>query len=125
MVLHPQELELSGEALAALTQILGIMNDQVLAGHDQPRWNLEQLLELELRLGVTVGIDDLAPPGETRAVTLGLDDVALLLEGMAFTEVASADLPWIDMVRWTSDFVAAQLRPYWTDDEWRALGVRG
>ena len=123
-MLHPRELELSGEALAALTQILGIMNDQVLGGHDQPRWNVEQLLDLELRLGVTVGIDDLAPPGESRSVTLGLDDVSLLLEGMAFTEVASVDLPWFEMVQWTADFVTAELRQHWTDDEWRAWAAR-
>ena len=119
-MLHPRELELSGEALSALTQILGIMNDQVLAGHDQPRWNLERLLELEMRLGVTVGIDDLAPPEDARTVTLGLDDVALLLEGMAFTEVASVDLPWFEMVQWTADFVTAELRQHWSDDEWRS-----
>jgi hypothetical protein len=50
---------------------------------------------------------------------LGIDDVALLLQGMAFTEVMSEDLPWIDTVRWVTDFVTAELRKYWTEDEWR------
>ena len=40
---------------------------------------------------------------------------------MAFTEVASAELPWIDMVRWTTDFITAELRQYWTDEEWQSL----
>ena len=56
-----------------------------------------------------------------RTVTIGIDDAALLLDGMAFTEVASAELPWVEMVRWTSDFITAELRQHWTDDEWRAL----
>ena len=55
---------------------------------------------------------------DTSTVTLGIDDAALLLDGMAFTEIASADLPWIDMVRWTSDFVTSELRSHWSDAEW-------
>jgi hypothetical protein len=35
--------------------------------------------------------------------------------------VMSADLPWIEMVRWTSDFVTSELRQYWTEDEWRTF----
>jgi len=81
-------------------------------------------MALEVRLGVTVGIDDLGL-GDRAAShpTLGIDDVALLLDGIAYTEVASADLPWIDMVRWTADFITAELRPYWTDEEWRAYAA--
>ena len=56
-----------------------------------------------------------------RELVLDIEDVALVLQGMAFTEVMSAELPWVDMVRWTSDFVTAQLRPHWTDEEWSAL----
>ena len=44
---------------------------------------------------------------------------ALLLDGMASTEMASVDLPWFDMVRWTSDFVTAELRPHWSEDDWQ------
>jgi hypothetical protein len=105
----------------ALGTILGIMSDQAMSG-TAPRWDLERLLELELRLGVVAG--GVAAPdqlAELAAVTLGIDDAALLLDGMAFTEVASADLPWIEMVRWTSDFVTAELRSHWTDAEWLAL----
>ncbi len=62
-------------------------------------------MEVEARLGVAPGgfrVDELE---DLATVTIGIDDAALLLDGMAFTEVASADLPWIDMVRWTADFV--------------------
>lgn len=101
------------------------MTDQVLEGAARPRWELEELMALEVHLGVTVGIDDLGL-GE-RVVsrqTVGIDDVALLLDGIAYTEMASADLPWIDMVRWTADFITAELRPYWTDEEWREYATR-
>ena len=39
---------------------------------------------------------------------------------MAFTEIASAEFEWAEMVRWTSDFVTAELRQHWSDDEWRS-----
>jgi hypothetical protein len=48
---------------------------------------------------------------------------ALLLDGMAFTEIASADLPWIEMVRWTSDFVTSELRSHWTEAEWLTVAA--
>jgi len=41
------------------------------------------------------------------------------LQGMAFTEVMSAELPWIDTVRWVTDFVTMELRQHWTEEEWR------
>jgi hypothetical protein len=81
-------------------------------------------MEVELRLGITLGVDDAgAGSAETSLVTLGIDDAALLLDGMAYTEIASADLPWIDMVRWTADFVAGELRRHWTDGEWLAIAA--
>ncbi len=51
-------------------------------------------------------------------------DAALLLDGMAFTEAASADFPWIEMVRWTTDFVTSELRRHWTDEQWREVSRR-
>lgn len=124
-MLLPRELELSGEALASLTQILAIMNDQVLGGVEPPRWEVEQLMTLEWRLGVTVGVDDVSPAvSDARTVTLGIDDVAMLLDGMAFTEIASVGLPWFEMVQWTSDFVTGELRRHWSEDEWRAWSAR-
>lgn len=120
----PRTIQLESDARAALGQILGIMYDQTMSGA-ATRWDIDRLLELELRLGGVPGAipgSSLAQgPAATGAVTFGIDDAALLLDGMAFTEIASADLPWIDMVRWTSDFVTGQLRSHWTDAEWLAL----
>jgi hypothetical protein len=58
-------------------------------------------------------------PAEGEGVLLGIDDAALLLQGMAFTEVMSQDLPWIESVRWVTDFITEELRQHWTEDEWR------
>jgi hypothetical protein len=120
----PRAVELEPDARLALGQIIGIMSDQAMSGAIA-RWDVERLMELELRLGVApggYGIVDLAEASaEPLTVTLGIDDAALLLDGMAFTEIASADLPWIDMVRWTSDFVTSELRSHWSEAEWLAL----
>jgi len=117
-VVHlPREIELEPDARMALGTILGIMSDQAMSGATT-RWDVERLLELEMRLGVAQGLVAAHQLDEMPAVMLGIDDAELLLDGMAFTEVASADLPWIDMVRWTSDFVTAELRSHWTESEW-------
>lgn len=119
-------IELEPDARLALGQILGIMADQAMSGA-VARWDVERLMELELRLGLlpgSTGIEDIADhESDTMTVTLGIDDAALLLDGMAFTEVASADLPWIEMVRWTSDFVTSELRSHWTRSEWLQLSA--
>ena len=120
----PRSIELEPDARLALGQILGIMADQAMSGA-VARWDVERLMELELRLGLLhggTGIEDLGDDGSD-AVILGIDDAALLLDGMAFTEVASADLPWIEMVRWTSDFVTSELRSHWTQTEWLQLSA--
>jgi hypothetical protein len=124
-MIAPRSIELSGDARFALAQIVGIMTDQVF-GEGSARWNPEQLLVLEARLGITMGVDDVGLGGsDTTTVTIGIDDAALLLDGMAFTEVASAEFAWVDMVRWTSDFVTEELRQHWTDDEWRSFTANG
>lgn len=114
-MIEPRTLELDQDAVEALLQLLGIMTDQVL-GDDEAwgRWTMEELMALEVRLHHAERLAD----GDGIRVELGLDDAALLLEGMAFTEMASAHLPWADMVRWTSDFVTAELRPHWSDELW-------
>ena len=115
----PRSIELEADARLALGQIIGIMSDQAMAGIDT-RWDLERLIELETRLGLVDGM----PTGESDAtVTIGIDDAALLLDGLAFTEVASADFAWVDMVRWTADFVTAELRRHWSDAEWLQLAT--
>jgi hypothetical protein len=120
----PRSIELQPDARLALGQIIGIMADQAMSGA-VARWDVERLMELELRLGLLpggTGIEDLGDD-VSDTVTLGIDDAALLLDGMAFTEVASADLPWIEMVRWTSDFVTSELRSHWTQSEWLQLSA--
>jgi hypothetical protein len=118
----PRSIELEPDARLALGQIIGIMADQAMSGA-VARWDVERLMELELRLGLLPGSTVVGDPvGDTSdTVVLGIDDAALLLDGMAFTEAASADLPWIDMVRWTSDFVTGELRSHWTQSEWLQL----
>ena len=118
-----REFELEADARMALAQILGIMSDQAMSG-DDARWDVGRLMEVETRLGITLGVDDIGQGADSSAlVTIGIDDAALLLDGMAYTEIASADLPWIDMVRWTSDFVSTELRQHWTDDEWLSIAA--
>ncbi len=120
---YPREFELEADARMALAQILGIMSDQAMSG-DHGRWDVARLMEVETRLGITMGVDDMGQgPQESAVVTHGIDDAALLLDGMAFTEIASADLPWIEMVRWTSDFVSTELRQHWTDEEWLSVAA--
>jgi hypothetical protein len=114
-MLLPRTIELGPDARLALGQILGIMSDQAMSG-GATRWDVERLMEVEVRLGLVAGAVAIDEP--STAVTLGIDDAALLLDGMAFTEIASADLPWIEMVRWTSDFVTSELRSHWTEAEW-------
>lgn len=119
-MLLPKQIELEPDARLALGQILGIMSDQAMSG-ESSRWDIERLMEIEARLGIVPGAFGVDHVGDTSAVTLGIDDAALLLDGMAFTEVASADLPWIDMVRWTADFVTGELRAHWSESEWMEL----
>ena len=111
-MIEPRLVVLEHDAVLALSQILGIMIDQFFDGGDSNGWDSEKIVDLETRL---------MAPGEDEGVLLGIDDVALLLQGMAFTEVMSQDLPWIDSVRWVTDFVTEELRQHWTEDEWRWL----
>ena len=114
-MIEPREIVLEAEAVLALTTIIGIMTDQLWTDDFTTRWDPEVLMDLEVRLTVN-------EPGHP--VTLGIDDAALLLDGMAFTEIASAELPWAEMVRWTSDFVTSELRSHWSDHQWRAFTSR-
>jgi hypothetical protein len=105
---------MSEDAVASLLQIVGIMTDQVFESSGRGRWTLDTLFELEVRL-------EHARISGDGVVTLGIDDASLLLDGMAFTEMASAELPWFEMVVWTSDFITHELRRHWTEEEWRSL----
>ena len=116
-MLLPRPITLDDDAVAALLQLVGIMTDQVLIAEDTPRWQLEDVMTIEARLEQELAFGN-------GVVTLGIDDVGLLLDGMAFTESASSDLPWAELVRWTSDFIAAELRQYWTEHEWQRFAQR-
>ena len=109
---EPRLVPLEHDAVLALSQILGIMLDQLLDGEDARGWSSEKILDLEVRL---------MAPGENEGVLLGIDDVALLLQGMAYTEVMSQEFPWIDTVRWVTDFVTEELRKHWSEEEWQRL----
>lgn len=111
-MIQPRDIQLDSDAVMAIGQIFGIMSDQSLPFERNSPWDIEHLFELDQRFVEHV---------EGVPIPLGIDDVALIIQGMAFTEVMSADLPWIEMVRWTSDFVTSELRQYWTEDEWRTF----
>jgi hypothetical protein len=101
-------------AAAALLEVLGILGDNQAA--DDPG----HLFDLQARIhGVWPAEEMVAQEGPDRSIELHIEDAELLIGGLAYTEVMSQDLPWIDMVRWTSEFVAAELRSHWSDDEWR------
>lgn len=120
----PRDITLSPDARAALGQIIGIMSDQVLGGEGRPRWEMEDLISLEVRLGVSSESWVVPEDGDDATVTLGIDDAALLLDGMAFTEMASVEFSFFDMVQWTADFITDELRRHWTDEEWRGYAAR-
>jgi len=108
----PRLVHLEHDAVLALSQILGIMLDQLFEGEGAYGWSSEKILDLESRL---------MAPGEDEGVLLGIDDAALLLQGMAFTEVMSQEFSWIDTVRWVTDFVTEELRKHWSEEEWRSV----
>jgi hypothetical protein len=109
---EPRLVPLEHDAVLALSQILGIMLDQLFEGEGAYGWSSEKILDLESRL---------MTPGEDEGVMLGIDDAALLLQGMAFTEVMSQEFPWFDTVRWVTDFVTEELRKHWSEEEWRSV----
>ena len=72
-MIEPREMQLQQEAIISLGHILGIMTDQM-SMSEKSVWNVEHLYDLDARLAEHV---------EGEPITLGIDDVALLLEGMA------------------------------------------
>jgi hypothetical protein len=108
-MIEPRHIVLEPVAVSALFEILGIMTDQLIQGNMAARWDAEAVFDLQMRLND-------AQEGEP--IQLGIDDAALLLDGMAFTEVMSVDFPFFEMVQWTSDFVTAELRAHWTEELW-------
>ena len=110
-MVEPRSIVFETDAVSALFEILEIMTDQLMEGNMLSRWDGEAVLDLQMRLsGLQAG----------EAVEMGIDDAALLLDGMAFVEVMSVDFPFFEMVQWTSDFVTAELRAHWSEDLWLA-----
>lgn len=107
---EPRAIMFEPDATSALLEILGIMTDQLLDGAMFARWDAEAVVDLQLRLHGA---------GEGEPVVMGIDDAALLLDGMAFTEAMSVEFPFFEMVQWTSDFVTSELRSHWSEDLWR------
>ena len=106
-------IELPIEAGAALRETLGILDDHQEA--DDPY----RCASLNLKLLEAWSEDEWAAlRGDDRPIEFDIEDAALILHGLAFTETMSAELPWFDMVQWTVDFIVGELRPQWTEDEW-------
>ena len=110
-MIEPRMIDLPREAISAIFEILGIMTDQLMEGNMVSRWDAEAVVDLQIRLS---GVE------ENDAVLLGIDDAALLLDGMAFTEVMSVSFPFFEMVQWTTEFVASELRSHWSEEIWLA-----
>ena len=110
-MIEPRVIQLDDEAKLALSHILGIMLDQLFDRETLEGWNAEHIVDLNARLMYSL---------ESESLELGIDDASLLLQGMAFTEMMSVELPWFETVQWVTDFVTLQLRQHWTDEEWVA-----
>lgn len=114
-MIEPRKIELPPEAISAIFEILGIMTDQLMEGNMASRWDAEAVVDLQMRLS---GV------GEGESVELGIDDAALLLDGMAFTEMMSVSFSFFEMVQWTTEFVASELRSHWTEESWLEYAAR-
>jgi len=114
-MIEPRMINLPREAISAIFEILGIMSDQLMEGNMASRWDAEAVVDLQRRLSEV---------GEDEAVPLGIDDAALLLDGMAFTEMMSVSFPFFEMVQWTTEFVTSELRSHWSDEIWLAYAAQ-
>ncbi len=104
------------EAGAALRETLGILDDH--ARSEDP----ERAIVLEQRVWDTWEPQEWeALSGPDRDISLEIEDAAMILDGLSFTEMMSVELPWFEMVQWTVDFVTEQIRPAWTDEEWQTF----
>jgi hypothetical protein len=104
------------EAGAALRETLAILDDHQAA--DDPY----RAASLNLKIFEAWNDDEWETlHAGNRAIDFEIDDAAMILHGLAFTETMSSELPWFDMVQWTVDFIVGELRPQWTDDEWEAF----
>ena len=52
-MIEPREIAFTEDAVLALTELIGIMTDQLLEGNMHGRWNAERLIDLQVRLNDT------------------------------------------------------------------------
>ncbi|MEL6983559.1 MAG: hypothetical protein AAFO29_14125 [Actinomycetota bacterium] len=115
-------MTVSIDAAGAMRQIVGIMGDNGWSGVTLDEAMRGELLDARL-------LQSWSPEewermeGEERTIELELEDAAMLLGGLSFTEMMSVDFPWIDLLRWCVDFIGAELRPLWTEEEWALLAA--
>lgn len=115
----PRVITLPIEAGAALRETLGILDDHSQAEDPYRAASMEQ------KIWQAWDPDQWeAMRGPDAAIEFDLEDAALILHGLAFTEMMSVELPWFDMVQWTVDFITTEIRPQWTDEEWQRLSGR-
>lgn len=115
----PRAITLPIEAGATLRETLGILDDH--ARSEDP----ERAIVLEQRVWETWTNDEWeSMSGPDREIELDIEDAAMILDGLSFTEMMSVELPWFEMVQWTVNFVTEQLRPAWTQDEWTSFSSR-
>ncbi len=118
----PREMTVSIDAAGAMRQIVGIMGDNGWSGVSLDEAMRAELLDARLLHSWTAEEWE-AMEGDERTIELELEDAAMLLGGLSFTEMMSVDFPWIDLLRWCVDFIGAELRPLWTDEEWAGLAA--
>jgi len=107
------------EAGAALRETLGILEDH------QEAEDPYRAASLNLKILEAWNEDEWSSmQADDRPIEFDIEDAALVLHGLAFTETMSADFPWFAMVQWTVDFVAGEIRPQWTEDEWDQLAQK-
>ncbi len=101
---------------AALLTALGILEDNGVR------------VDVALFLGLSNKLHGTWTPAEwdrmsdedEREVTLTIAEADLVLQGLAFTEAMSVDLPWYPMVIETVRFVGDRLTGLWSSQEWLA-----
>lgn len=103
------------EGAGALRTIIGILTD-----HDVPV-DLDRMAALDQRVEMPWTDQEwTALNGPERGIPLSIEDAALLLNGLEFTEVMSVEFPWFEQLVWVVEFVKEHLMALWTQQEWEA-----
>lgn len=116
MIPSARTIVLPPAGAAALITALGILEDNGVR------------VDVELFLGLSNKLNGAWTPAEwerlsdddEREVELSIAEADLVLQGLAFTEAMSVDLPWYPMVIDTVRFVGDHLTELWSPEEWLA-----